>query len=399
MDLSPLKGMIGSAKVVALGESSHGVHEFLEFRNRLFQYLVEEMGFTAIAFETALPESRSIYDYVAEGRGTAEDVIRENRSWSPELVEENLALVRWMRERNAGASSRRKVHFYGIDLSYTGPWGAVPTPVPAQKALAYLLKVDPTAAAALRGELEPLLTRLTEGRPWPVFSQAESDALSRGIDDLISILERERLAYISATGQRDYDWAHRCAIVARQGDRAFRLAPRVSPGPKIPASAWQMVSSRDAALAENVQWVLEQEGTEGRILVFAHNAHVKNAPTEGGIWNYDQPPNAMGQYLKSVLGKDLVIFGTSSAKNAPGFPQGTLDPDGLDAALAGLGSSRFLLDLRMAATDAAASQWLAQKRAWRAHFTGSLNVSVGGACDVIFFTETLSPAHRVLPAK
>lgn len=52
----------------------------------------------------------------------------------------------------------------------------------------------------------------------------------------------------------------------------------------MPPGAWSAMSARDAAMADNVRWVLSREGPGGRVLVFAHNQHVKNAPTEGGVW-------------------------------------------------------------------------------------------------------------------
>ena len=58
-DLRAFAPVVGSSRVVALGESTHGAHEPLAFRNRLFRYLVEQHEFTAIALETGLPESRA----------------------------------------------------------------------------------------------------------------------------------------------------------------------------------------------------------------------------------------------------------------------------------------------------------------------------------------------------
>ena len=72
-DLQPLARVIGSSGIVALGESTHGAHEPLAVRNRLFRFLVERLGFTAIALETGLPESRAIAVFVAGGRGAASD--------------------------------------------------------------------------------------------------------------------------------------------------------------------------------------------------------------------------------------------------------------------------------------------------------------------------------------
>ena len=110
-DLAPLRAIVGDARVVALGEPAHGVHEPLAFRNHLLEYLVEELGFTAIAVESAFPESRPLADYVAGGPGTVEAVVGENRVWWPEPLEKNVQLVRWLRAYNAGPGRRRPVRF------------------------------------------------------------------------------------------------------------------------------------------------------------------------------------------------------------------------------------------------------------------------------------------------
>ena len=70
-DYAAMADGIGGARVVALGEPVHGAHEPLAVRNCLFRYLVEEQGFTAIALESGLNESRRLHDYAAGGSGDA----------------------------------------------------------------------------------------------------------------------------------------------------------------------------------------------------------------------------------------------------------------------------------------------------------------------------------------
>ena len=314
-DLAPLRAIVGSARVVALGEPGHGVHEPLAFRNHLLKYLVEEFGFTAIAVESAFPESRRLADYVAGGPGTVEAVVGENRAWWPELLEENVQLVRWLRAYNAGPGRRRPVRFYAIDMSYTGPWGSRPTPAALVAVLAYLGRVDPASAPSLGATFEPWLRRLAD--PTVLWTRSEHDALTAAIDDLIALLERERVTYIAAASAADYEWAHRAAVVAQQTDRMFRVAPTDPSGGRVPPSAWRMVNARDAAMAENVLWALGQEGPAGRVLVVAHNVHVQAAPTVGSPWDaYERMPTAMGQHLRTTLGDGLVVIGMSEAASA-----------------------------------------------------------------------------------
>ncbi|HKG96003.1 MAG TPA: erythromycin esterase family protein, partial [Gemmatimonadaceae bacterium] len=164
-DLRPLASVIGAARVVALGEPTHGAHEPLAFRNRLFRYLVQELGFTAIALESGLTESRRIADFVAGGSGAppADDAARvtlESMTWGFGNFAENAELVRWVRAYNADPAHRRKVRLYGIDLSLGGPHGSTPTPAPIEAALAYLARVDAAAGRRVRARLAPYLSRL-----------------------------------------------------------------------------------------------------------------------------------------------------------------------------------------------------------------------------------------------
>lgn len=392
-DLRRLKPIIGAARVVALGEPAHGAHEPLAFRNRLFRYLVEELGFTAIAIESGLPESRPIFDFVASGQGSAAQAVRGALSCGADAYQENEELAQWMREYNANPAHDRKIRFYALDLGRCGEG----TPVAFDKALTYFTRVDPESGRRMRTTLQPYLDRLSaEGAP--PLTPAEQDGLSAAIDDLISPLERERPGFIAATSETDYEWAHRNAVVARQANRMSRARPTDPPGQGIPPSAWRAMNVRDAGMADNVRWVLEREGADGRVLVFAHNAHIMNAGVEGGPWSsLERPPYAMGRHLRQALGAGLVIIGTSSAQNGAGFPAALPESGSLDAALARVGAPRFLLDLRAARADRAVAAWLAERRALRANFATHLTLSPSAAFDALLFIDTLTPAHTAPP--
>ena len=103
-DLLLLESTIGTARVVALGEPMHGAHEPLAFRNRLFRFLVERMGFTAIALESGFTESISARSFIEGGEGDAETAARTGLSWQGGFPE-NRELIHWMRDYNAHASS------------------------------------------------------------------------------------------------------------------------------------------------------------------------------------------------------------------------------------------------------------------------------------------------------
>src|SRR4029077_2578119 len=89
----------------------------LAIRNRLVQYLVEREGFTAVGIESGFAESRSVARYVAAGSGDATIVARDGLTWGFGKFAENVALIEWLHAWNADPKHKRKVHFFGFDLS------------------------------------------------------------------------------------------------------------------------------------------------------------------------------------------------------------------------------------------------------------------------------------------
>src|SRR5688572_2644001 len=63
-DLQPLKRVVGNARIVSLGEATHGTREFFQLKHRLLEFLATEMGFTIFSIEANLPEAYRLNDYV-----------------------------------------------------------------------------------------------------------------------------------------------------------------------------------------------------------------------------------------------------------------------------------------------------------------------------------------------
>ena len=390
-DLRPLATLLGRASVVAYGENTHGAHEPLAFRNRLFRHLVEELGFTAIAVETGLPESRRIARFVAGGPGApppaeAARVARESFTWGFGNFEENVELLRWMRAYNDDPGHPRKVRFYGMDLSLGGPQGSTPTPAAIEGALAYLARVDPPVAEAIRTRVTPLLRHLPGG-PSSTITAPEREALTDVIDSLATQLERGSATYVTRSGEEEYAWAVRNTEVARQGDRVHRVQTSPSPGGGVSPGAWREVTARDSAMAENVRWVMQRERGRGRVLVFAHVMHVKYAPTVGGPWRFDRPPTVMGQFLHRSLGDSMIVIGSAGGGRAATMP-GTID-----AVLARVGRAPFLLDFRRARSDEHLLDWLNAEHPLGINGDATILLKPATAFDAFVYFEALTPAR------
>ena len=385
--------IVGDARVVALGEPTHGAHEPLAFRNCLFRYLVEHHGFTAIAIESGLNEAQRLHNYVAGGPGDARQLVRDSLTWGFGRFTENVELIEWIHRYNADPAHRRKIRFYGIDMSGgdgSGAWRSAR--ITLQDSLAYLARVTPTQSRRAREAVEPFLDHFTLPG-YAALPHASQARLRSAIDGLVRFFDRERAHLVGASAPADYDWARRNAILARQLGALFRVSRPAASGEDLSPDDYKADAARDAAMAANVRWVIEREGPKGRILLFAHNGHVMNARTRGGIWSvYAQAPAAMGKHLRTALGKRLLIMPISGASGGPALSANTPEFGSLDSVLSKAGHGHFLLDLRIARKDAPASVWLAQTQTLRANFNTENLIAPASAFDAIVFFYRLTPA-------
>jgi erythromycin esterase len=394
-DLQPVCDIARRAPVVALGEPGHGAHQPLALRNRLFVYLVEHCGFTAIALETSFTESRAVHDYVAGGSGDAGDITRRSLSWGFGAYAENAQLVKWMHDYNRHARGSRRIQFYGIDLSGADNDSTFTHPEIALRAVVeYVRSAAPESSHQLTADISPALDRIS-AVGYAALARRHDPILDATLQSLQRFLSENSRALRRASGGSAYDWAVQGLIVAsRLNDMlSFDVEPE-RPGAPMPPDDYKLVNVRDAAMAENVLWVRRQEGNQGRILVFAHNAHVMNAASRGGIWSvFSEAPRMMGQHVRSALGNSLVIIGTCAAESGDGLPVGAPLENSVEASLSKLGLPLFVLDLRRAAHDPGALAWLDERRPLRANFTTQLDVDLREAFDALIFMDRLTPAQ------
>ncbi|MBI3864292.1 MAG: erythromycin esterase family protein [Planctomycetia bacterium] len=117
-DLAPLKAAIGDARIVSLGESTHGSREIFQMKHRLLEFLVSEMGFTIFSIEANMPESYRLNDYVLRGEGNPDQLIGGMYFWTWNTREVK-DMVEWMRKFNQSAKAEgnsRHVEFTGFDM-------------------------------------------------------------------------------------------------------------------------------------------------------------------------------------------------------------------------------------------------------------------------------------------
>src|ERR1700730_14062465 len=114
-DPAAVRPIIGRARIVSLGEATHGTREFFKLKHRILEFCVAELGFTMFGIEANFPESLAVNAYVLNGVGNAADALAGMRYWIWD-TEQGLDLIEWMRWWNA--NNVRKVKFYGFVTDY-----------------------------------------------------------------------------------------------------------------------------------------------------------------------------------------------------------------------------------------------------------------------------------------
>ena len=343
-DLAFLRDLVGDARLVALGEDTHGTEEFFRMKHRVLRYLVEEMGFDAFAIEATWPEAYRVDDYVRSGEGDPARLLSGLYFWTWNTTSV-LDLIQWIRGHNAGGGD---VGFYGVDMQFPG--------MALRNVRTYLADVDPGAASTLLPRLECLERHANSpSGAFPQFRYADLDAGARaacgaGLDSLADHMRARKADYEAVAGAERYARGMQSLRVAIQ----FHLM--IHGG-----------QSRDASMAENTLWLLDQLGPEGKVVLWAHNFHVANHS------------EAQGTYLRDALGDDMVILGfsheggsftavTLNGGTAVGGGSHSLTPPyyrSYEQTFARSGMDRFALDLRNLSTTSDSTAWLAGPRPFR----------------------------------
>lgn len=263
VDLQPLLERIGEARVVLIGEATHGTSEFYRMRQRITRELIEHRGFRIVAAEADWPDAARIDRYVRQLDAPAEEWTAFARfpTWMWRN-HESREFVDWLHERNAKLPKEVRAGFYGLDLYSLGSSIAA--------VIDYLETVDQQAAEIAR-ERYACLT------PWQsdpqTYGRAALSAAYLGCaDKVVAILKdllAKRLDYLRRTdGERLLDAIQNAKLVA-DAERYYRTMYLE------PNQSWNL---RDRHMFEALQMLIASDLAPGdKAVVWAHNSHVGNA--------------------------------------------------------------------------------------------------------------------------
>jgi len=302
-DYDPLMKLIGDARLVLIGEASHGTHEFYRERAQITKRLIKEKGFSAVAVEADWPDAYRVNRYVrGEGRDIeAVDALAGFKRF-PAWMWRNadvLDFVGWLRTHNDNLRpGGRKAGFYGLDLySLHASIEAV---------LNYLEQVDPEAAQRARSRYACFDHF---GKDEQAYGYATSIGIADSCEDEVvnQLIELHRGAaeYARRDGRvapDDYFYAAQNARLVVNAEKYYRSMFRGR------ISSWNL---RDAHMADTLESLLIFLNTfsPAKIVVWEHNSHLGDARATqmggAGEWN-------VGQLVRERHGRNALLVGLTT---------------------------------------------------------------------------------------
>lgn len=260
-DLDGLIERIGDARLVLLGEASHGSAEFYEMRARISKELITRKAFDFIAVEADWPDASQIDHYVRASRSTPtpeQTFCRfPNWMWVNRQVWDFLS---WLRNRNDERREEEQVGFFGLDLY------SLYTSIDA--VIAYLDEVSEKEAALARqryacfniGERDP--ARYGRMAMSPVHGDCEEEVVA-----MLARLLNRQLDYMQQDGRRFLDAVANARLI-KNAERYYRAMYQVD------ENVWNL---RDRHMMEMLNTLLDHHGVHSKAIVWAHNSHLGNA--------------------------------------------------------------------------------------------------------------------------
>ena len=269
-DLEPLKQLIGDARIVALGENTHGTSEVFKMKHRLVEYLSSEMGFTIFSIEANMPEAYRINEYVLHGKGDARKLLSGMYFWTWN-TQEVLDMMEWMRKFNA--EKKGTIQFTGFDMQFY--------PVAMENLVNFAEKYGDELKLEV-DSLSLLMENVPFQKQYREVNKEELQTCLQKCNEIHSYL-KQHLSNDAQVSQAEVNWALQNLRIIQQ----FL---------ELKENASGDYTFRDKCMAENVSWILDSN-PGSKIILWAHNGHI-----------YYQK-GAMGRFLSDQFGDDYYAIG------------------------------------------------------------------------------------------
>lgn len=279
------------AKIVLLGEATHGSAEFYKARAAITHRLAERHGFRILAIEADWPDAAELDRFIRQHGVWGE---RNAFTRFPRWMWRNVEFAHFLKTMRRWNDDRRhddRLEIRGLDV-YSLHHSR-------DEVLRYLDRVDPGEAKAARRRYSCLTPFLEEPQAYGARALTTGQSCEDGVvEQLVALLER-RLEYQAEDGETYFD-AEQNARVVWAAESYYRAMYRGA------AESWNL---RDSHMFETLMRLLERRGGDAKAVVWAHNSHIGDAGAtamgEGGELN-------IGQLCKAKFGDEAALIGFST---------------------------------------------------------------------------------------
>lgn len=250
-DLDAWYRKISDARVVMLGEASHGTHEFYETRREITERLIRDYGFRFVAVEGDWPDCYRLTQYTTQAKGkSARDVLSTFRRW-PEWM--------WNNEPTAlllESLKETKTPFYGLDLY--SMYDSI------EWVRNYASQMSPKLSSQIQGIFSCFEPHKKSETDYARSLMTNSEGCEVEIVAFLTEILRTRTAETNLRDEELFD-VQRNAITIRNAERYYRAM--VFGGP----DSWNV---RDHHMMDTLDSVLRHHGETAKAIVWAHNTHI-----------------------------------------------------------------------------------------------------------------------------
>lgn len=259
-ELKPLLAKLASARLIGLGESTHGDHQSQVFKSQVIRHLIADQGLDQVVFEINRNGGQALDDYVNQGKGDFAEVIRKGGVFKIWQTDDLASLIGWM--RGYVKQTGKAVHIHGIDCQLPG--------ADLKVVFAFLKKANPKSVAHYTPTFQSLFNAEAQGKTYLAWRKSRAKGEykifadpAKAIEDLLAA---KKTKWSNLAG---YDNAVYAARTAYQAFNVFEREFGPQP-PDFSNADPAYISRRDRYMASNL---LARIGNK-RACLWAHDGHV-----------------------------------------------------------------------------------------------------------------------------